>query len=107
MIYSYQNKLSVLLCLISHIILPSAIGGAHAVKPEIKSFFTMTRNINMSSAIDRIFSYNWTENNDCFIELNAIKQGLLEQEEWAMKCELKMKNLNLNVFFIIISCSFF
>ena len=30
-------------------------------------------------------SHNWTENSDCLIELNAIRNGIQNSEEWAIK----------------------
>lgn len=43
------------------------------------------RNFNTSNIIDRVLSHNWTKNHECLTELNAIKTGLQNHEEWAIR----------------------
>lgn len=76
-----RNKFSIsLLFLISQIVL-TACDGIDAGK----YFFSLSKNFNTSNAISSILSYNWTQNHECLIELNAIQSGLMNQDEWAMK----------------------
>lgn len=43
---------------------------------------------NIPNAIDTILSHsNWTENHECVIELNAIKDGIESNEEWVTNCK--------------------
>lgn len=40
-------------------------------------------------------SFNSTKFRDCLIELSAIKNGLNNFDEWAIKCKCFLKNLNI------------
>lgn len=43
------------------------------------------RNVNATNTINEILSQNWTENRECLLELNAIKNGIDKHEEWAIR----------------------
>lgn len=60
------------------------VGANDQISPDIFDL----RNFDASNAIKRILSGNWTENHECLIELNAIKSGLNNHEEWAIRGEL-------------------
>lgn len=45
----------------------------------IKNYF------NSSTAIIESMSSDWTGNRDCFVELNAIENGVRNFDEWAIK----------------------
>lgn len=83
------NFSTVSLVLIGQIILSStsvqAIQWNHT-KLENDLFYL--RNFNTSNIIDRVLSHNWTKNHECSTELNAIKKGLQNHEEWAIRGEL-------------------
>lgn len=49
------------------------------------------RNLDISKTISETLFSNWTDNHDCSIELNAIKSGLINSEEWAYKGEFESK----------------
>lgn len=52
---------------------------------QLSKDFLSLRNFHRSKAIDEVLFYNWTENHECLIELNAIKNGLDNYEEWAAR----------------------
>lgn len=52
---------------------------------QIQADLFYLRNVDTSNIVDRILSRNWTENHDCLLELNAIKNGLKNHEEWAIE----------------------
>lgn len=57
--------------------------GIEAIKTDIGHILKIPFN-----AIDAILSHkNWTENHECSIELNSIKNGIENHEEWVTKCE--------------------
>lgn len=43
------------------------------------------RSFDPANIINGILSHNWIKNHDCLIELNAIKTGLENHEEWAIR----------------------
>lgn len=55
------------------------------------------RNFDTSTTIDGILSYEWTKNRECLIELNEIKKGLENHEEWALKGEQKFYFIKYHV----------
>lgn len=85
-----QNILSMLtLFLIGQLILLTIC--VQAIEPDYtkleKQLFYL-RNFNTSSIIDKILFHNWTENHECLTELNAIRKGLQNHEEWAIRGKL-------------------
>lgn len=52
---------------------------------QVKSDLFYFRSINTSNIIDRVLSHNWTQNHECLTELKAIKTGLENHEEWALR----------------------
>lgn len=80
MITNQSYKLSVIFFLFGQIFfLPN---GIKAIKTDIGHI------LNIPNAINAILSHqNWTENNECSIELNSIKMGIENREEWVKKCE--------------------
>lgn len=46
------------------------------------------RNFDVSRAINEILTYNWTKNQECLNEINAIKSGIENHEEWAIRGKL-------------------
>lgn len=59
---------------------------------QIRTDLFYMRDFNTSNAINGILSHNWTENHECLMELNAIKIGLKNREEWAMRGNVKKKS---------------
>lgn len=55
----------------------------------------LLKNADLSNIVSDILSFNWTENQECLIELNAIKNGLTNHQKWAAKGQL---NLHAQVF---------
>ena len=51
---------------------------------KVRNLFPSNK-FDISSAINGILSQNWTQNQECLIELNAIKKGINNHEEWAIK----------------------
>ena len=47
--------------------------------------FAMKKDFNLPTAIIQSISNNWTENRDCFFELDAIENGVRNFDEWAIK----------------------
>lgn len=47
-------------------------------------FYGIKNDFNLPNAIQSA-SHNWTENRDCFVELNAIENGIRNFDEWAIK----------------------
>lgn len=43
------------------------------------------KNFNISNIVDEVLFGDWTDNIHCLVELNAIKFGLTNFEEWAVK----------------------
>ena len=67
----------------------------------IKNNTFYLRNLNLSSSISGIFSYNWTENRECLIELNAIKNGIKNDELWAINGNISFSLSIVNHLFSI------
>lgn len=65
-----------------------AVGGVNSNQLDydkrMNELFSM-KNVDVSKPIDSILSYNWTENLECLIELNKIKEGLTNNQKWAMR----------------------
>lgn len=53
-----------------------------------KGLFSI-RNGDISKLIRKTVFSNWTDNQDCSIELDAIKSALANAEEWAFKSEFE------------------
>lgn len=53
-------------------------------KPIRPDLFYM-RNFDTSKAIDQILSQKWIENHECLSELNAIRNGIENHDEWAIR----------------------
>lgn len=53
---------------------------------------------NVPNLISENGSPNWTESHNCLSELNAIKNGLNNLEEWAVKSR---SNLNFIIIFVL------
>lgn len=71
------------------------------------------RHFNVPNSISRILSYNWTDNQDCLIELNAIKNGLENDEQWAIRrtsdfyrCIFLENKQKYQTIFVCFSCRF-
>lgn len=44
--------------------------------------------LHIPNVVDAIVSGNsWTENHECLIELNAIRNGIESNDEWVTKCK--------------------
>lgn len=54
----------------------------------IKIDIISNRNYNISNLIDGILFGDWLENIHCLVELNAIKRGLENFDEWGIKSRL-------------------
>lgn len=52
---------------------------------EFLSTFNQLNIKNIINVIDASVFHNWTGNHDCFNELNTIKNGLINFENWAIK----------------------
>ena len=52
---------------------------------QTNKFSLSLRNFNAWNAVSGVISRNLTENNECLIELRAIKNGLEKHQEWAMR----------------------
>lgn len=53
-----------------------------------QNIFSMKR-VNIPNSISEILSHNnWTNNQDCLIELNAIQTGIENGERWAIQGRL-------------------
>ena len=76
-----KNRFLVFLFLIGQIV-QSVIGTRNK---QIRTDLFSMRNFDISNAIDEILSRNWTQNHECLIELNAIKNGIKNHEEWAIR----------------------
>lgn len=82
-----QARIFFLLLFVGEIV-SSAIGIESAkfnTEKSIRTDLFYMRNFNISNAIDGILSQKWTENHECLAELNAIKTGLKNHEEWAIR----------------------
>lgn len=64
-----------------------------AVTKEDKTFQNLMSalKLNQSYIIDSILTYNWTKNHECLNELNAIKNGVSNQEKWATKRQFDLQ----------------
>ena len=95
---NHRNRL-ISLFLVSQILLV-VIGGIQAndsyKKLKLRNLFFM-RNFNVSNAINEILSSNWTENHKCLVELNAIKSGVNNYDEWAIKCRWNFYKFTLEI----------
>lgn len=60
---------------------------------QIKKDIFTQNDVSISSLISESMSLNWTENQDCLNELIAIKNGLANFDEWAVKSKINMHNL--------------
>lgn len=68
-----------------------------------KDIFSL-KHLNIPKSFSKVLSHsNWTNNQKCFTELNAIKTGLENNERWAIQGEL-MKIFN-DLFWITKSCN--
>lgn len=74
-----RNFLVLILFLIGEIVI-----GIQAIDLPKTGIFSM-RHFNVPNSVSRILSHNWTDNQDCLIELNAIKNGLENDEQWAIQ----------------------
>lgn len=52
---------------------------------EFKKNLFSIRNFDILNGIDWIVHGNWTQDQQCSTELNAIKNGLSNSEEWAFR----------------------
>lgn len=52
---------------------------------EFKKNLMSVKNFNVLSEIEGILFGNWSQNEQCTNELNAIGNGLKNSEEWAFK----------------------
>lgn len=51
---------------------------------HLKNNFHATNDLNITNTIGEFMSQNRTENHECLIELNAIKNGIINFDEWAI-----------------------
>lgn len=59
---------------------------------DVKSDIIALNKINISSIISEFTSHHdWMANRNCLIELNAIRNGFENYEEWAFKCKFVYK----------------
>lgn len=90
---SNQSYFLVLFYLISQIALWTiGIQATESDNDQIQKDLFNLRKFNVSSAINGILNHNWLENRECLIELNAIKNGLDNDEQWAMKGRLNQNS---------------
>lgn len=61
------------------------VGATNLENNQIRADTFYLRNFNAPNAISGISSRYWTENHECLIELNAIKNGIDQHEEWAIR----------------------
>lgn len=54
----------------------------------LNGLFTDKHGFNLSQGIIESLSLNWTENHDCFIQLDAIENGVRNLEEWSIRSML-------------------
>lgn len=53
----------------------------------IKTIYSLKRNFNVSNIIKEITQLNSMKNDECFIDLSAITNGLENLDQWAFKSE--------------------
>lgn len=51
----------------------------------LNEVLTGKSDFNHSQGIIQSMSLNWTENHDCFIQLDAIERGVRNLENWSIK----------------------
>lgn len=84
-----KNKIDVskLTILFGQIVL--LVNGVHTIgsdRIEVQKELFYLKNFNTSNIVNGILTYNWTQNQEeCLKELNAIKIGVENREEWAIK----------------------
>lgn len=53
---------------------------------QIRNEILLLKNdFDLSKALIQSMPYDWIENRDCFVELNAIENGVRNFDEWAIK----------------------
>lgn len=88
MINNRSYKFSVVFFLLSQIFILS--NGVGAIETDIGHI------LEIPNVIDAILSHkNWTGNHECSIELNSIKRGIENHEEWVKKCESEFEKNRL------------
>lgn len=95
----FQVDFFVLLFLIDQVI-ASSINSVQAIQSgndQNRRDIFYLKDFNTWNAISGTLSKNWTENHECFIELNAIKNGLKKHEEWAIRGKLEYNGHNMYV----------
>lgn len=55
---------------------------------HLKRSFYAKSDLNITNVIGGFMSQNWTENRKCLTELNAIKNGITNFDEWAITRKL-------------------
>lgn len=55
---------------------------------QISANFFTNSDFTMTNAILEIMVHDWNENHECLNELNTIKNGILNIDEWAVAREL-------------------
>lgn len=55
---------------------------------HLKRNFYAKSDLNITHVIGEFVSQNWTENHKCLNELNAIKNGIINFDEWAITRKL-------------------
>lgn len=45
------------------------------------------REFDYSNILGSMLTFDWTNNHECFYELNEIKNGIINREEWAIRCK--------------------
>lgn len=55
------------------------------IEDEFEKDLFYMKNFSIPESISAIVSQNWTENPECLIELNQIRKGLDNHEEWAIR----------------------
>lgn len=87
----------ILLFLVGEVV--SSVIGVQATKvdndKQIQTDLFYMRHFDTSSIVHRILSQEWTENHGCLLELDAIKNGLQNHEEWAIKGTLDFQKSSI------------
>ena len=83
---NHRQFLVLLIIIIGELII--SVFGVKLDNDFLKKDIFSIKHFNIPNTINEILSQNWTDNQDCLIELNAIKSGLENDEQWAINGKL-------------------
>lgn len=90
MLRNRRNFSSLHLILIGEIVL--SVIGIQAINLDndrAKNYILSMKHLNIPKSISKVLSHsNWTDNQNCLTELNAIQNGLENDQQWAIRSKL-------------------